>query len=436
MISSQNKRSFSPNSTGADVAKKLFRIPWPETYFGFPVGKANEKKDWKKTRRGVAMIIAIMIIAVMILLTSDLIVNSRVELSMALAQRDGLKAEYLAKSGMNFAIFLLTADYALDTFLAQQGQAAAALGIKPGDNLGDIWGMLNDIPIGGGTMELMKGMQDKFNLDALNDSTVLDEMKALDGDFTMNIGDESGKINLNLCVQGRCTEVLAMLQALFNCPVERSFLDSKKIDGTKMAYKIRDFIFDKDEASPESGVTDKSSPYQNKNPPYKPKNGPFDSLDELKMVDEWDDEMHAVFSPYFTIFPFQVKGDDKPTININTAPKELLTCLIPESRSSACAEKSALALKSRDGDKTGLTGEQNLQTVLKDVFCLTKEQAGDRQTSGDRSKWFSESSSVFRIEAHGESNDQTKKIVAYIQRVVPDKKQTFNAYKLLFWKMM
>ncbi len=388
----------------------------------------------QERRRGVALIIAIMVIAVMIVFTSDLILNTRVGLSMAVANRDGVRAEYMTKSGSNLAHLLLTIDQALDLYLASpQGKALEAMGLKSGDSLGDIWGMLNGMPIGGDTADLLGSMQETFKLGAFMDSGLLDQLKFLEGHFTLEVEDEAGKINVNYCAKGRCTEVLLMLEALFSCPAEKLFLENKKLDARRLSYKIKDYIDEKDDVSPESGLGSENDPYERKTPPYKTKNGPLDSPDELYMVDGWDDEMQTVFGRYITLWPFQQTGSEKGTINLNTASRELLMCLFPEARGS-CSEKFFTAMKDRAENKAGFVGQgQNIANFLKETFCAST--SGQEQDPSNRNDWFSEKSSVFRVKVEGEVGGHRRVLTEIIERVIPEGKENPSASKILFWRL-
>src|SRR5690606_766358 len=109
-------------------------------------------------------------------------------------------------------------------------------------------------------------------------------------------------------------------------------------------------------------------PYGRKHPPYSAKNGPFDSLDELRLIEGWDEDMHTIFSPYITVYPFHLANDNS-AVNINTANKALLGCLLPEAKVE-CNEKFQQTINTRNIDGTNLAAsEQSLKQVLSDVFC-------------------------------------------------------------------
>ena len=180
----------------------------------------------------------------------------------------------------------------------------------------------------------------------------------------------------------------------------------------------------------------KMIPYANRTPKVRTKNAPFDSLDELRLIDGWDEEIHRVFSPYLTVYPFQEKGTDKHHINLNTASRALLQCLFPESRGQ-CAEQSTLALAQRQaagGAALGKSG-QNIDDILKSTLCYQGAGAASGEAS-DRTKWFQKYSMTYSIEARGQVGNREKVIRAVIEREMPDlKKGEEKATKLLHWKL-
>ncbi|MCX6123702.1 MAG: hypothetical protein NTV34_02975 [Proteobacteria bacterium] len=93
--------------------KFFFKIP--ETIAFFPVGPKEMEGDTDvRKSQGVAMIIAIMIVSIMMMFASDFILSASVDLTLATSERDNVKAEYVAKSGANWAIWLNLFDYGLE----------------------------------------------------------------------------------------------------------------------------------------------------------------------------------------------------------------------------------------------------------------------------------------------------------------------------------
>ena len=404
----------------------------PQTYWGFPVAEAEAILAPRQRRRGVAIIVAVMIISLMMVFTADMIVSSQVNLELVTAARDNIVAEYLSKSGYNLALFLLSIDYGIDLFKQSQMKT------PPQDGLGDIWAMVNDIPIGAETVEMLASMQEMFNLNAISDSDVMTQLQLFQGEFTLKVSDEAAKINVNYCAAGgattQCKQMRTMLTALFNCPIEKSYLDSKNVNSEALIAKIKDWVDRDNRSDPKSGLSDESDPYQRLNPPYKTKNSQFDTLAELKLIDAWDDDLHAVFSPYLTVYPFKKTGSDvsdRARININTVSRELLACLVPESRTQ-CGETFDLVVAKARANKAPL-GE-NIQQVMRDVLCLPKTIGG--KGAINKADWFAESSPVYKIEVKGRAGFQEKNLQAVIKRgMVKEKKREPSSYQLLFWKM-
>lgn len=410
--------------------KQIKNIRNAHTYFGFPVDSSTDVTSHK--RRGVAMIIAIIVITIMMLFSADLILSSQVNLRLSTAQRDNLKAEYMAKSSLNSALILLSSDFAFDLFQAQQNPKSATLQ----DGKGDFWSALNGFPIGGESADMLAGFQESMGLSKVLDGGVIDQLRLFDGSFVVNVEDEGKKINLNYCHHGRCTETLLMLESLFSCPAEKLFLENKNLDPRELAYKIKDWVDEDNKAESASGVSDEADPYSRRAPRVRTKNAPFDSVDELRVIEGWDDEMHSVFSDYLTVWPLQTKNNEKYKMNLNTASRSLLACLFPESKGD-CNDKSTLALAARNKDKTSLAeAGQKVGDVLKNTLCYTGGGSGDGEAK-NRANWFKLSSMVFSVKATGQVGDQEKTLRAIVERRMPDVKKGEKAsYKILYWKMI
>ncbi|MCX6123703.1 MAG: type II secretion system protein GspK, partial [Proteobacteria bacterium] len=137
---------------------------------------------------------------------------------------------------------------------------------------------------------------------------------------------------MNVCYQSRttCKTVMLMLDALMNCTdVEREYIKNANIKTSEIVAKIQDWIDADSSVDPAAGVSGEDEPYQKRKRPHKAKNSPLDTLDELRVVDGWTDELHAYFSPYLSVYPFVHAQDlDKGAfkLNINSMDQEALKC--------------------------------------------------------------------------------------------------------------
>ncbi len=402
----------------------------PRTICGFPVGEPETgQKPEDNGRRGIAMIISLFMIAVMALFMADMQVSAVVQSEMAIANRDNVKAEYIAKSGANLATFLLSVDLAVDLTMAELGGPNAQVS----DSTSDIWAQLNGLPIGGETLEMMGAMQETFDLSKVADSKVLDQLKLFEGSFTINISDESSRINLNFCGdrnrnQRKVCQIF--LKAMMSCPAEKSYLDDRKVNPDELVGNLEDWVDDNQNPSELAGKGSESDPYAERIPKVQPKNAPLDTMDELHAVAGWDVDIATIFAPYLTVYPIPYKELQKSqfAINFNTAPRELLNCLFPKAVTD-CAEKSALYIDKRT-EAEAATSSQGVQQMLQETFCA----------EGEASKSFTYRSDTYRVTVEGSSGGQNKRMEMVVARRLPDDQDTKNqyksAYKYLYWKML
>ncbi|MBF0442025.1 MAG: general secretion pathway protein GspK [Oligoflexales bacterium] len=409
------------------------KLRMPKTYLGFPISEddgknTDQNKSPSARSRGVAMIIAIMLTAMMLIFSVDMVINSTVNLQLSSSNRDNVKGEYLAKSGINLAIFLIIANWGIDLYQYQMMQKV------PNDGPGSIWSTLNGIPIGGSTSQLIESVQENFNLSKVNDSDALKMLTLFDGEFVIDIEDETSRLNLNTLGKGRALEALAMLQALMSCPPEKEYLLRKKLQPKELAANIKDWIHPSAKPDPTSSFSSKDDPYIKKNPRYRAKSAPMDSLDELLMVEGWDSDLHKIFSPFLTVYPVPKTtdtGDIVPQVNVNSAAREMLSCLLPEGNLQ-CAEKSAKEMTPcKDETREPITGSEGVSKFVSEVFCTNDNKM---------KKWFTYRTDTFRIKSTAEVGNQEKVIEAVIQRQLPDeieeKEGVQGSYKILYWKMI
>ncbi|NDE14384.1 hypothetical protein EBZ80_05575 [bacterium] len=434
---------------------KIRRFRLPQTLWGFPVAarSGSDSPDASSSRaggnRGVALLMAVMMIALMIVFAADSIVSSQVDLQLAVIQRNRIRAEYAAKSGFNLATFLLAADLAKDLTL---GSTPALQKLGLGDVNIRLWELLNQMPpIGGEDAETMQSFAKAFGLSNILDSAVLDQLKWIEATFATTVSDEQQKIDVNYCSSGArepCAAVRAMMTALFSCPAEKSFLARKKLTPMELSARIQDWVDPDSRAESESGFTDESDPYQRRKKPFKAKNGPLDSVDELRMIEGWDEEVHAVFSPYLTAFPIWKKREDRARINLNSAPRELLQCLFQDAGPERF-KKLAQLLKLRDTEFKQIAGKDRpVDQVISELFGYSRggeasgNQPGNQSDPANKAAWFGKMSQTYRINVKASSGETQRELEAVIERIVPDgsasgaNMSSRASYRILHWRFL
>lgn len=397
-------------------------------YFGFPVeeeGESGQKEG--KRQSGVAMLIALLVTAMVMLFLTELKLSSAVALRLSLGNHLNTKGEYVAKSGANLAAFLISSDLAIELTIFETA---------PGTQLPPIWDQINGFPIGAETQEMISTFQEGFNLSSISDSGALDQLKDLEGSFVLNIEDETAKINLNYCAVGRGTKCLEMLEALFSCPAEREFLERKKVIAKDIVMMVRDYIDNDDRPISGTGYTPN---YSAEEDPYLdldqsdlkgPKNARFDSIDEMRLIPGWDEELHKIFSPYFTVYPNPPSSakESELLVNFNNVSRELLGCLLP--KSTRDCDNSAISYNNRI-DTGPITGFGNIQSTISQNYCTPDT---------NKAKLFTYRTDVFRVNVQATVEEQTRDLSVVMKRGIPDeidqRDQFTGAYKYLYWKML
>lgn len=413
----------------------------PSMLFFFPVGeKMDAEEKEKEGSRGLALMVAVMIMSIMMMFAADFIVSSTVNLTRASAQRDNIKAEYLAKSGANWAIWLNLFDYGLQL---QLGSDPATKAMK--DGIGTLWDKLDMVfPFETG---LDLSQTDKFaqifGLSSVMDSSVINMFKSLGGELGVAVEDENGRINLNVCYnsQSECNVTMLQLESLMSCtPVEQDYNKQNNVKPSEIVRRIKDYVDKNSVAENGSGFTDENDPYGKRTPPQKTKNSPFDTVDELLQVEGWSRELHAYYSPYLTVWPFlDMNNKNAYKLNINTMPPEALRCMFGRELGTPEAMERFVKRYRELMEKSGrLAGsDSELQSILGDLVGY-KGDAGDKGGASDRMTWLTTESKAFRIKAKGIVGEQTRILEYVIQRSTSQQMTAANGaapWSLAFFKM-
>lgn len=224
-----------------------------------------------KSEAGFALILTLVVTALMVAVVVEMIHQVYVDTSLSRGFRDGQQASILAESGATGGAKLLQLGLANQTYTS----------------LSDRWAT-------------------PFKVD--------DEV----GSLEITISEESGKINVNGLVKNngdyepftqaaleRLCKLLGLQGNIWGPPAD--WIDSDDL--------------------PRSGGVE-SSYYRTRKPPYNARNGKLMTLTELSLVMGFKErpELLGGLRPFLTTFSDQA-ASPLPTVNINTAPKEVLAAL-------------------------------------------------------------------------------------------------------------
>ena len=234
-----------------------------------------------KRDRGIALIIVMIIVAALTVIVTGFAYSMRVETKLARNTRFNPDMDWLGRSGVELARYLLS---------------KRAPGEERMDALHQKWA--------GGPCRLPTDATDELEpweeLDMTN-------VKLGNGTFSIKITDMERKLNINSAPEPLLRYILEMPGGVDATDVD-VFIDS-----------LRDWM-DPDENPGLNGA--ESDFYLSEYPPYYSKNGPLDHITELKLVQGFKDQpsIYNVFAKNFTA----ISGG---LINVNTASAQVLELL-------------------------------------------------------------------------------------------------------------
>ncbi len=249
--------------------------------------------------RGVAFIMVLGAIAVMIVMLAEFQDDAGAEFASATATRDGVQAEYFARSAMNLSRLLIAAEPVMRATIAP---LFAMMQMTPPQL--PVWQYADRIL---GAFNDQDGVNDFMALGGLDLSTGKNlGMKG--GRFELSIVDEDSKINVNMGASNDIAHIrLAKILMGAMQPIQYDPLFQEKDstgnvnDRLSTCSAIVDWadpdeqLFSCDTTNAPSSNAVEDGWYQLLPKPYRRKNAPYDSLEELHMVRGVSDDFWSTF---------------------------------------------------------------------------------------------------------------------------------------------
>jgi len=307
-----------------------------------PGPKAPARKSRRERERGVAMILVLGALTILTVMLTEFQTETSAEFSSALAERDAVKAEYAARSGVNLTRLLIAAEPTIRNRLIKD-PLGALLVMAYG-------GKLPQIPVWEHSESILGAFNDaagmeKFSLLAGIDLEEAKNLGMKDASFKVVVVDEDAKININRPARGgpannqRAAEQIIGLLAgaqydeMFeNRGPDGQFNDRQTVCGAMIDWADPDtntYVCDVESGMAQQSAAEDSY-YESLKQPYERKNAAYDSMDELHMVRGITDEFWTTFVEPDPEDPTRrtltVWGTD--TVNVNTAPPQVLLAMI------------------------------------------------------------------------------------------------------------
>ncbi len=261
--------------------------------------RAARRARLRKREGGVALIMVLGAIAIMIVMLAELQDDAGAELAAATSVRDGVKAEYFARSAVNLSRLLIAAEPTMRSAIAPlfMFMKRAPPQLPVWEYADRILGAFND----------QEASQDFAGFAGL-DLSLGKNLGLSGGRFDVVIVDEDSKLNVNMGASNSIAHLrLAKLLMGRMAPLQYGPLFEQRDPGGNFNDRfatcsaIIDWA-DQDEQLYSCDVTAASSAnaaedayYQLLPKPYRRKNAPYDSLEELHMVRGVTDDFWATF---------------------------------------------------------------------------------------------------------------------------------------------
>ncbi|NUP06136.1 MAG: general secretion pathway protein GspK [Polyangiaceae bacterium] len=290
-------------------------------------------------RRGVALILVLGSLVILTVFATELQERTATTMAASVADRDGLKAEYHARSSINLTRLLISTEPIVRKAMDPLAQAALK---KP----------LSQIPIWEFTPLVLGPFNDAAHGDQFREVTGVTVESGTNLGLTGGYFEkpvvvaEEGLININASVAGDPASVrdasqrlLGLFgQSVYNEYFEEPDADGQNSDQPTICAAIIDWSdFDEVQARCDPlGNTSKGTEggednyYQTLGLPYLRKNAPYDSIEELRLVRGVSDDFWANFVDPDPSDPkkrtLTVWGSGK--VNVNSANEQTLLALI------------------------------------------------------------------------------------------------------------
>lgn len=271
-------------------------------------------------RSGIALLVAVTTLLVLSIVVSELAYISQVRFQVAYHQRDRAQAYWLARSGVNIYNLVLVGDQQIGR---QIEQFAGDLGVA------SLWQMVPVINTGlmrmlfvndaGGVDDLEEKDIEQFQSEGKVSDEVAEASREgggslfsdknfldFEGDFSAEVTDNESKIDVNILQNAGDEPIQALPAAQFlfnimNSEEDIAWFQERNLDQWEIIGNLKDWVdADNIRSAGLGGYED--TLYNNLEPPYLAKNSPFDTIEEIRLVGGWQDEVFERYGQYLTIF--------------------------------------------------------------------------------------------------------------------------------------
>jgi general secretion pathway protein K len=298
------------------------------------ISRAAARARRRRHERGVALIMVLGAIAVMVVMLAEFQDDAGAEFAAATAVRDGVQAEYFARSAVNLSRLLIAAEPTMRAAIAPLFML-----MKRTPPQLPVWAFADRIL---GAFNDKEASQDFAGLGGF-DLSLGKNLGLKGGSFEVVIVDEDSKINVNMGASNEIAHIRLAKQLMsemapiqYNPLFEQRDSTGNYNDRLSTCSALIDWadpdeqLFSCDTTNAPSSNAVEDGWYQLLTKPYRRKNAPFDSLEELHMVRGISDDFWATFVDPEPTDPKkrQITVWGQGAVNVNTANPLTLYALV------------------------------------------------------------------------------------------------------------
>jgi type II secretory pathway component PulK len=280
-------------------------------------------------------------IMILTVVVTELSYTARVRFVIAAHEKERVQAYWVSQTGINIYKLILSANKQLESSAGGMGGMASSFGVNIGDALWQ-WvpvintGLMRMLFATGGDIDDVSDeeidefkstgkVSDEVEEASREDSRFSDKnFLDFDGDFNAEVTDEDAKLNISLLgnTTGTVQEsaIGQQLYGLMSGEDNDAWFRDRNIERWDIIANVKDWV-DADSMGSGRAGGQEDSLYNNRDSAYLAKNAPFDTFDEIRLVEGWQDDIMERFGSQLTIH-----GSGK--VNINTAADEVLVAML------------------------------------------------------------------------------------------------------------
>lgn len=298
------------------------------------------KARGRRKERAMALVMVLLSIVVLTVYLTEVQTESSTAFSSALVERDRLRAEYLATSGINLSRMLIAVEPSVRQLVEPMFKLINPKGKAPQI---PVWEFADQVLGPYNDASAAEGFAALTNVDASTGENL--GLGGL-GRFEAVTVDEDAKIDVNVAARGDIISRTRLSQQLlgllappqYNPMFEQDDFDGQFSDRQAICSAIIDWVDSDEDREPCDPRTAMATPgnasedniYQSLGLPYFRKNAAFDSLEELRLVRGIGDDFWATFvdpepqKPKERVLTVWSQG----RVNVNTANAQTLLALV------------------------------------------------------------------------------------------------------------